>query len=772
MPTDFSKYLAKSTGLSLIAHTNDVRQAGLKLVETLSLTETERKTWFDKIERVAVLHDLGKIHSEFQKKLEPKSKKEESLPIRHEIFSLWFCENFLDLHDDELFAIATHHKGVRTDKAESKWLTKLQLNTHFEQLFEIDKEHLCKAFLQEWIQEMGVQITLKQSDDYQVPISKRLQKILNQDCQNSVIHENVKRWELAKMRGLLMAADHIGSAQIQDTIPTPRLLQLSDFQPKKDGVLFPFRQFQIDLQTWKGDVILHAPTGSGKTEAALSWIFANQTPNARIFYILPYTASINAMVKRLKEVYGEDADLVTALHSKSLDFFYDEAEQEISNYEEKGTNYKEWEEKAKNKKSFSKELFYPVKVATLHQILKNSLMGKGWDMALFDYQNALFIFDEFHTYDPLITGLMMATVNWLRDNFNAKIMFMSATIPKFILEKLVEHSFSSKQEIIKRPNPSFASDVQVLDKKRHKLICMPQKQIKDEYELIRKTIVSEPKKSVLIIVNNVATCQELYTYFNEYNPVLLHGGLHRLDRKINEGKITNQNKEKRPKLLIATQAVEVSLDIDYEVAFIENAPIDALIQRLGRVNRAGKLSQCAEVYIFENSMGDIKRIYDEKVCLDTFKELIKLNGQELTEGNLVKVCDGVYRDGYLGDDLKDFERGLQNDTIQHFNEKLIAGHWENWIEQALENSNSKIDVLCGNLFSDYVEFLNQGRNIDAYQLFVQIYFWESKEVQTAISERKDHKSKNQKYNILIADDLEYEMGYGYIKKINTTNQFL
>lgn len=316
MPTDFSKYLAKSTGLSLIDHTNDVRQAGRKLVETLSLTNVERKIWFDKIERVAVLHDLGKIHSEFQKKLKPINKKVETLPIRHEVFSLWFCENFLNLTDDELFAIATHHKGVRTDKVENKRLTKMQLDTHFVQLFELEKEHFSKLLLQDWVQKMDLQIILKHGDDYQVPISKRWQKVLNQEFQNTVFQDNRKRWDLAKMRGLLMAADHIGSAQIQDDIPTPKLLQLSDFQPKKDGVLFPFRQFQVDLQTWKGDVILHAPTGSGKTEAALSWIYANQTPNARIFYTLPYTASINAMVKRLKEVYGEDANLVTALHSK------------------------------------------------------------------------------------------------------------------------------------------------------------------------------------------------------------------------------------------------------------------------------------------------------------------------------------------------------------------------------------------------------------------------------------------------------------------------
>jgi CRISPR-associated endonuclease/helicase Cas3 len=762
MPTDFSKYKAKSTGLTLKGHTDDVLNAGRKLVETLSLTENERRIWIDKIERLAVLHDLGKVHKIFQNSLFGKNE----LPIRHEIFSFWFCENFLELADDELFAIATHHKGVRTGIVEDdkKRLTKVQLKDHFEQLFEIDTEILKKSFLIDWLNEYGLVLKIQENENFKIPISERWWKlILDKDCQAKEF-DKIQRWELAKTRGLLMAADHIGSARIKpEDIPTPKLLQLYDFQPKKDGVLYPFRQFQTDLQTWKGDVILHAPTGSGKTEAALSWIYANQTPNARIFYTLPYTASINAMVVRLKQIYGEDKELVTALHSKSLDFFYDEAEEETSNYEER-------EEIAKNKRSFSKELFYPVKVTTLHQILKNALMGKGWDIALSDYKNALFIFDEFHTYDPLITGMMMAIVNWLRDNFNAKIMFMSATIPKFILDKLVKCSFGNNQEIIKRPNPNVISDAQVLDRKRHKLICMPQKQIKDEHELIEKII--ESGRSVLIIVNNVATCQKLFDDFNHFNPTLLHGGLHRRDRKINEKKITAPNKENRPKLLIATQAVEVSLDIDYEVAFIENAPIDALIQRLGRVNRAGNMKECAEVYIFEEPIGDIKRIYDLDICKNTFKELSKLNDQELTESDLVKICDTVYADGYMGDDLKNFKIGYENPTINHFNEKLVAGHWENWVEQALENSNSKIDVLCGNLFSDYVEFLKKGRNIDAYQLFVQIYFWESKEVQRAISCRKEHKAKNQKYNILIADDLEYKPGFGFKKKANSENQFL
>src|SRR5690606_39865403 len=139
------------------------------------------------------------------------------------------------------------------------------------------------------------------------------------------------------IRALLIAADHLGSARMEDSIPKYKALKIADFQPKKDDIVFPFRPFQKVLQNIKTDVILHAPTGSGKTEAALSWIYANQTKNSRLFYLLPYTASINAMVGRLQKIYGEDK--VTALHSKTLDFFYNQLAEEDSNGEGKIIDY-------------------------------------------------------------------------------------------------------------------------------------------------------------------------------------------------------------------------------------------------------------------------------------------------------------------------------------------------------------------------------------------------------------------------------------------------
>src|SRR5260221_4597299 len=59
-----------------------------------------------------------------------------------------------------------------------------------------------------------------------------------------------------------------------------------------------------------GSVMLIAPTGSGKTESALMWLdrqaALDGSPPSRVFYILPYQASMNAMYKRLEGILGKN----------------------------------------------------------------------------------------------------------------------------------------------------------------------------------------------------------------------------------------------------------------------------------------------------------------------------------------------------------------------------------------------------------------------------------------------------------------------------------
>ncbi len=750
----FDKFLAKSDGTTLAQHTSHVIKAGSNLLDRLPLSIEEKEYWSLKLITSIVLHDLGKIHPYFQERLAGNR----NLSIRHELVSLWFCENFLELSDDVLFAISTHHRGVVPHSDDYKRLEIADMKNVMPVLYEKAKELLTAQTIKEWVYLFHLNLTFKNNQEINPQISSDQIKKLTQKYQSQVIPSNKEREKLSFMRALLMASDHIGSARLEDDIPCYRNVEIEDFRPKdKNGQFMDFRGFQERLQSIKEDVVLHAPTGSGKTEAALNWVFANQRENSHLFYLLPYTASINAMVTRLQNIFGEDK--VTALHSKTLDFFYEQIIEEASN---ENKDYVKFQRDAHTKKFLSSEIYFPVKVATLHQILKTSLKGKGWELALFDYKHALFIIDEFHTYDALLTGLMLASIKLFKRLFDAKFFFMSATIPDFMLNKILKEVFNGDESKLIRPNPLHPSDAIILDRKRHQLFCQYNKVVSDVLPQIDQLL--SDGKNVLIIVNNVKTCQQIYKDIGFKGSVkLLHSGFNRRSRIEIEKEITHKDISKRPQLLIATQAVEVSLDIDYDVAFIENAPIDALIQRFGRVNRAGKLknaegkSQLAPIYLFEKIIGRTP-FYNKDVLASTWENLTLLNESPLSENDLVKVCNKVYQNGYNDTQEKDFQRGLNNLTINDFENNWIAGHWENWIEDAIESDNKKVEILCSNLVEEYDSFLSEGRYIEASQLLVQVYYYQL---------LKTTFTKDSKRNVIIAHDFEYDDFIGYKTLIDT-----
>ena len=257
-------------------------------------------------------------------------------------------------------------------------------------------------------------------------------------------------------------------------------------------------------------------------------------------------------------------------------------------------------------------MYHPIRISTPHQILRFALRGRGWETGLAEFVNSCIVYDEVHAFEPLITGLTLATAKLLQNQpFNAKILFTSATIPKF-LEKLIRENLGIDEFHLIEPNPNDEKDAEVTDKKRHKIEVR-------EGNLFENLpmIISEIKKhgqSALIFCNHVKTSQQVYEQLNEYgftDITLLHSRFNGRDRTEIETKITRklskqekselQNKIKNnpsaTPILVATQAVEVSLDIDYERGYSEPAPADALGQRLGRVNRKGERN-AAPIVIF------------------------------------------------------------------------------------------------------------------------------------------------------------------------------
>ena len=231
------------------------------------------------------------------------------------------------------------------------------------------------------------------------------------------------------VRGYIINADHSASAHAG---PVP-LAQFNADRILKSRNLSSEGLFEHQSQAAAADdsALLVAPTGSGKTEAALLWAARQSSVTEglpRLFYTLPYQASMNAMQKRLSDSFPKRVGLQ---HGRSLLALYrDLLERDYSS--EAAARAARW---ARN---LSRLNYPPVRVFSPYQMLKGMYRLKGYEALLSDYHNAAFIFDEIHAYEVGRLAMIFKTIEYLRVNFNTRFFVMSATFPTLIQEWLSE----------------------------------------------------------------------------------------------------------------------------------------------------------------------------------------------------------------------------------------------------------------------------------------------------------------------------------------------
>ncbi|MEW6088592.1 MAG: CRISPR-associated helicase Cas3' [bacterium] len=694
--------LAKIDGETLYEHTKKVIENSKSIVDNLPsdvFLSIKKDKLLELVVPCALFHDAGKAAVGFQKVL--KNEKKSWDGKRHESISAALISSYPNILPEQILAVLTHHKDIPPDGISDDYKT---LN------FEYIKSDsaVYQEMMSEWKQnyekfkffwnKINIMLGAKYSEIKNIEKIKIDEKWLERSgrySQNKNISYHERR--LASiLRGILITSDHLTSGGIAPTtIPVLRNHKILDK---------PIRNFQNKIANTKGQTILRAPTGSGKTEAALLWAANNQIPNGRLFYVLPYTASINAMHKRLSKIFGTEN--VGVLHSKIISYLYD------LNLEE-NKNPQDAQELAKNISSLCHEAYYPIKICTAHQILRHILRGRGWEQIFLEYPGACFIFDEIHAYDPVITGLIIGTAKLLK-KWGANCLFISATMPLFLRNLISAHLGDIS---IIEPDINNFEDRKIMDKKRHNLI------INDDGNMMNSKdwIISECRNNAsnLIICNHVDSAQKVFyqikTGFKEGEVRLLHSRFNREDRNRIENRLINEN---LPKVLIATQVVEVSLDIDFERGYFESAPIDALVQRMGRVNRKGEKGKIADITIFKEHIGEYSIYSEDKIRL-TIKEIEKLS-MPVSELDIIKAADNVYCEGYNKNEEQEFLNALNHPDINDFESRMIAGTHRNWIEDVIENSDKTIEVLPSNKLEEYNNRRKNGLWIEADNLLVPI----------------------------------------------------
>ena len=664
--------LAKSdSSETLLEHTENCLKVYNSLQERMPFLAQVAKEpdFFEHLFYAVALHDFGKAATGFQQQLTNNTRWN----YRHEILSTGFVAT-LQFSDEVkqaiALAISTHHKDIETlvekyscgqdnEYDYQEWQKRIaELTPNWDALMEIQEQ------VPRWCPTAKCFWTPVESTDQLIGGYREFLK--------PYLHNKGDR-ELTPlrgtygilMRGCMIACDHLASADKNEEIQkaldnlVERLTQQVKEKVKKDKRQFHgWESFQEASGETTGQLMLSAPTGSGKTEAALLWSDKNQcgTLGNRVFYVLPYTASINAMYERLKGLVSENK--IGMLHGKASYFMYqvlvdkDYTPQNAAKYQamyqaliNQGRDHESAEKlvrqkRAQDERDLTKKICRPYKVLTPFQLLKAFFGIRGFEMQMAEMSQGLFIFDEIHAYDPHTTALILTMIKKLREDYAAKFCIMTATMPQFLKQMIRDAlgEFTPVEMAPEERDHKFTRHrVRLLDGNIHDAI------LKIEERLSQGD-------RVMVVCNTVNQAQEVFKTLRdavkEDKAKLLHSRFILKDRQRIEKELKNAH------LLVGTQAVEVSLDIDFDCLFTEPAPIDALIQRFGRINRKGKKGTC-DVHICNQGGKSDSFIYSPEKVERTKKAFASVD--VLHESKIQNLIDEVYGDNYNEGERAKFE---------------------------------------------------------------------------------------------------------------------
>lgn len=686
-----------------------------------------------------LLHDFGKAARGFQEMLQGGERWRH----RHEVLTLAFLDWIAPaLSAEELrwiaAAIVSHHRDA---KKISELYADVDPDPLVPLLAELDPAVVSKLWhwiddcAADWIATLGLTpgevlpLPLVSHDDAVAMVERRgVQRTRHWLSQYERWIDDLGYPRPAQqlilpilLRGLTTSADHLASA---------RLTQLADplrenWEHLAGRILEqhqePYAHQRSSAALVGQSAVLIAPTGSGKTEAALYWALGDGSESVpRLFYALPYQASMNAMFDRLRDpIKGFGERPVGLQHGRALQALY-------ARLLEQEGNALQAVNLAKLARNINTLNACPLKVFSPYQMLKAAFQLRGFEAMLTDYAQAAFVFDEIHAYEPGRLALILALVQHLREYFDARFFVMSATFPNLIREKLKFALGSST---------TIEADESVFRQFRRHRLCMLDGDLAVEgVDRIVRDV--QDGKQVLVCANTVRRVQEIGCHLRQAGlakdqVLLIHSRYivkHRTER---ERRITAHCgvevplADRVPLAVVATQVVEVSLNIDLDTIYTDPAPLEALLQRFGRVNRKGKKGVCP-VHVFrqpDDGQGVYGYHQDEQqrghIVRVTRTELEKHDGEVIDEAEINAWLDRIYDDPQLQVAWEaDYQRIAQSAA------KLFADlrpfNSDEQREDEFERLFDNVEVLPARFEQQYVQHLASYEFIEASRYFVGI----------------------------------------------------
>lgn len=364
-----------------------------------------------------------------------------------------------------------------------------------------------------------------------------------------------------------------------------------------------------------GIVILEAPMGVGKTEAALvaAEQLAAKTGRSGLFFGLPTQATSNGIFPRIEnwlESVARESDEDISIHlvhgkAQLNDNFSNLAKNvNVDDSENGSVIVNQW---FSGRKTTSLDDFV---VGTVDQFLMVALKQKHLALRHLGFSKKVVVIDEVHAYDAYMSQYLLKAVKWM-GAYGVPVIILSATLPAERREQLVKNYMKGmgkkwNKEERKTLSQSLKTTAYPLitynDGFEIEQIKAFQKNINKEitvYKLKEEELLKTVEEQISdggvvgIIVNTVRRAQELAQIFaekfSEDMVEVLHSSFIATERVQKEKELLQMigKNAHRPyrKIIIGTQVIEQSLDIDFDVLISDLAPMDLLIQRMGRLHR-------------------------------------------------------------------------------------------------------------------------------------------------------------------------------------------
>ncbi len=678
--------------------------------------------------------DVSKNYSELVKVL-----KEEDLwndILDHELFSaIWV--NFLDisvngikLSEDRVnnikTAILLHHYNrlYESDEPFTNLIGSMRyIKSYIEVIIKDNFDEIKKELISYWLNlvknrfSVDICITLdkekverwityidKYSEFRLAILDKIIPNVLSQ-----FRNDDVKCKELLLLIGFLRKVDHRGSIDIENVGELETLENvdrvLRDLKSKideraKNERWSRWQQKIIDANRENlNRLVIVAPTGSGKTELAFLWTAAT---SRKLIYTLPLRVALSDIFDRrllrgyLKE-YRDKNIAASILHSTALS--------ELAKYVGDIKNLKDANDVLHDYRQ-SRELSYPIMLTTVDQIMLSGLRYYGYEKTLATATYSSIVIDELQAYNPEMTAIILKTIEKMV-KFGANILVITATLNELYRGELERMGFTivDLYEDEELSNLGIdKTDIKNLTLKRHKIDVIEidikgdkRKKLKEKIikEIIVRSIKEHNVKSVGVILNTVNDAIDVYkslkNEFGDNNVILLHSRLINAVKKSRVEKARKAIENREMKIVIATQIIEASVDLDFDLMITAPAPADSIIQRMGRVyrNRPEKGENSKE---FSGNYPNVI-ILDYSLCLDG------------------KLLDHIYDLEFVRNSIREFKKAKGKILCSKDEEEIL--------KKAFGTVRNKFQVEL-NKMKDYINTVSFSKKSDAQRLFRNI----------------------------------------------------